>query len=157
MIKRVVGRGKKAARATLAGLANPRRTVRDLKTLVSRRATNKERERAYLRWFASYEKQASDIQAQKKAIRQFKNKPLISIIVPFYNTPEPYFRACIQSVIDQSYTNWELCVADDASTTPAIEVVKEFAKKHPNIKWTRLETNQHIAASSNEALKLAKR
>lgn len=156
MVRRVLKKSNRVVRLTLAGAAHPRRTVANLKASVVRRGIHRNRENEYLQWFKKYERQANDIAAQQEAIAAFKYKPLISIILPIYNTPEPFLRACIQSVISQSYTNWELCVADDASTTPIIETVKDLAKKHPNIKWTRLQTNRHIAASSNEALKLAK-
>lgn len=156
MVRRVLKKGKQVVRIALSGSVHPRRTAANLKASVVRRGIRRNRENEYLQWFEKYERQANDIVAQQEAITAFKRKPLISIILPIYNTPESFLRACIQSVINQSYTNWELCVADDASTTPIIETVKDLAQKHSNIKWTRLQTNRHIAASSNEALKLAK-
>ena len=53
---------------------------------------------------------------QKKEALSYE--PLISVVVPVYNVPERMLRACIDSVRKQTYSNWELCLADDASTLP---------------------------------------
>lgn len=142
---------KQAARIA----ANPRRSGQVFKAKLAQRQVNQSRARAYREWFRAYEPSARNFTEQKAAIKTFTDKPLVSIILPIYNTPEPYLRECIQSVLDQSYDNWELCVADDASTTDALAVVKEFAAKNKKIKWIKSPANQHIAGASNEALKLA--
>ena len=83
-------------------------------------------------------------------------QPKISIIMPVYNTPEIYLRSAIQSVIDQYYANWELCIADDASTKPHVtRVLDEFAASDKRIRVTRREENGHICKASNSALDLA--
>jgi glycosyltransferase involved in cell wall biosynthesis len=76
--------------------------------------------------------------------------------MPVYNTPERLLRGAIESVRAQLYANWELCVADDASTAPHIsEVLREFATLDSRIKVVRREVNGHIAAATNSALDLA--
>jgi len=86
----------------------------------------------------------------------FEYKPLISIILPVYNIEEKWLRKCIDSVIGQIYSNWELCVADDASTEQHIaKVLKEYAASDGRIKIVFRETNGHISAASNSALQLA--
>lgn len=157
MIINSAKKAKRATRKTLSALASPRNTKRNLILLKNQQKANKHRKEEYHSWFAKYESSLKrDIPNQKKASESFKHKPLISVVLPIYNTNTEYLKSCIQSVIDQSYEKWELCVADDASTTDILETVKEFAKTNKNIKWTRLSQNQHIAGSSNEALKLAK-
>ncbi|UYO53118.1 glycosyltransferase family 2 protein [Rhodopseudomonas palustris] len=89
-------------------------------------------------------------------ILQLDSKPLISVIMPVYETPEWVLREAIASVCNQLYPNWELCIADDASKAPHVEqVLRESAEADPRIKWIRRETNGHISAASNSALALA--
>jgi glycosyltransferase involved in cell wall biosynthesis len=97
-------------------------------------------------------KKSKDIE---KEIKSFKKKPLISIIMPVYNVDIKWLDLAIKSIEKQWYENWELCIADDASTK---EETKEYLKKikNPKIKIKFLEKNQGISGASNEALKLAK-
>ncbi len=83
-------------------------------------------------------------------------RPLISILVPVYNTPKPWLVRAIESVRDQIYPNWELCLADDASTAPHVaEILRDYAQRDARIKVVTRETNGHISAASNSALELA--
>ena len=83
-------------------------------------------------------------------------RPLVSVIVPTYNTPEAWLRRCIESVQEQVYPAWELCIADDASTDGRVsEVVLEYAKHDPRIKFVVREENGHISSASNTALEMA--
>jgi glycosyltransferase involved in cell wall biosynthesis len=85
-----------------------------------------------------------------------KNRPKISIIVPVYDPSPVYLQAAINSVIDQSYDNWELCLADDRSPNPQVKVALDRAAKNDKrIKVIFRETNGHISANSNSALSLA--
>lgn len=61
------------------------------------------------------------------------HNPLISILTPFKNT-EQYLTNCIESIINQSYTNWELLIVDDSSTDGSYNLVRSFAEKDPRIK-----------------------
>jgi glycosyltransferase involved in cell wall biosynthesis len=89
-------------------------------------------------------------------IEKLAHRPLISIIVPVYNTPEVYLRACIESVRAQSYPHWELCIADDASPQPHVRaVLEEYAQRDPRIRVAYRPKNGHISAASNSALALA--
>jgi GT2 family glycosyltransferase len=80
-----------------------------------------------------------------------------SVLVPLYNTPEKYLREMIQSVIDQTYTNWELCLADGSN--PEHDYVEkvccEYAQKDPRIIYHRLEENKGISENTNACAKLA--
>lgn len=83
-------------------------------------------------------------------------QPLVSIIMPTYNTPEQWLRRAIESVQEQIYPNWELCIADDASTAPHVRaVLSEYAARDSRIKIEFRTTNGHISAASNSALALA--
>lgn len=80
-------------------------------------------------------------------------EPLISVVMPVYNTPEKWLRKCIDSVIAQTYQNWELCIANDASTSRHVKaVLDEYARKEPRIRVVHRPVNGHISLSSNDAL-----
>jgi len=94
-------------------------------------------------------KQAGDYQA-------FKLQPTISIIVPTYNTKIRFLEACLDSVINQSYPNWELCIADDASPDAAVvQKIKQYAARDKRIKLVERKQNGHISLASNSAIKIA--
>lgn len=89
-------------------------------------------------------------------IRQWKDQPLISIIMPVYNPPMDLLREAIDSVTAQLYKNWELCIADDASTDPeVIAYLKGLTKQDQRFKVVLREKNGHISKASNSALELA--
>jgi GT2 family glycosyltransferase len=99
---------------------------------------------------------ATDRLAIAAHISHFKNDPLISILVPLYNTPEAFLRRCIESVREQTYSNWELCLADDASPSAHVaRIGAQYARNDSRIKFLRREVNGHIAAATNSALELA--
>lgn len=82
--------------------------------------------------------------------------PLISVLLPVYNTPEPWLRRCLESVITQAWPRWELCIADDASTDPrVVEVLDEYARRDRRVRIKRRTQNGHISRASNSALELA--
>lgn len=87
---------------------------------------------------------------------QFTHTPLISILTPTYNTPPNFLMDMIQSVINQTYTNWELCIADGGSKKANTKhVLKSFSKKDKRIKINFMEENLGISLNTNEALKSA--
>ncbi|HWL17252.1 MAG TPA: glycosyltransferase [Opitutus sp.] len=84
-------------------------------------------------------------------------RPLISVLMPTYNTPEVWLIKAIESVRAQIYPHWELCIADDASTSPHVRrVLEDYARRDERIKVTFREQNGHISAASNSALALAR-
>lgn len=83
-------------------------------------------------------------------------EPLISIVMPTYNTDKNMLIECIESIHKQTYTNWELCIADDASTNPeTIETLRQY-EKNKKIKIAYRTKNGHICQATNSALELAK-
>jgi GT2 family glycosyltransferase len=82
--------------------------------------------------------------------------PLISVLVPAYNTPEKYLRELLDSLRHQLYPRWELCIADDASPQPHVRrLLEEAAQSDPRIKPVFRAENGHIARATNSALDLA--
>jgi len=110
----------------------------------------------YDSWIIKNFPDALDIMVQKEDIKTFAYNPVISITVPTYNTPESFLRECINSVLTQSYENWELVLVDDASPDENVRrIIKEYAAKDSRIKYTFLKKNHHIAGATNEAIKIA--
>ncbi len=83
-----------------------------------------------------------------------KDKDLVSIVMPSYNTSK-YIKASIESVINQSYTNWELIIADDCSTDDTDEVIKPYLSDG-RIRYLKNNKNSGAAVSRNYALREAK-
>jgi len=83
-------------------------------------------------------------------------EPLISIIIPVYNTDKKYLKEMLDSVFSQTYKNYELCIADDASSnSQTVELIEEYNLKYDNVKVIYRKSNGHISEASNSALKLA--
>ena len=82
--------------------------------------------------------------------------PKISVVVPVFNTPAQFLREMIESVIAQIYPNWELCLADDASTEPHVrELLKQAQIRDARVKVVFRPTNGHIVEATNSALGIA--
>ncbi|MFZ2237825.1 MAG: glycosyltransferase, partial [Dokdonella sp.] len=90
-------------------------------------------------------------------VARMTETPLISIVMPVYNVEPRWLNAAVESVRTQFYPNWQLCIADDASTLPATREALDAieAVGDERIVVTRLESNQGIAGASNAALELA--
>lgn len=82
--------------------------------------------------------------------------PLLSIIMPVYNTEEAHLKAAIESVLQQTYPKWQLCIADDASTSPhVLPLLERYAAADPRICLASRDITGHISAASNCALSFA--
>jgi len=112
---------------------------------------------SYRRWARRYDRLgAQDLQAIGESSARLEYRPLISVLMPVYNTDERWLRAAIESIRNQHYPDWELCVADDASTDPKVgEVLRQFQSQDSRIKVVFRKVNGHISAASNSALELA--
>jgi glycosyltransferase involved in cell wall biosynthesis len=87
------------------------------------------------------------------SLESFVQQPLISIVVPVYNPDKQLLIDCIESVIHQSYPNWQLCLADDKSPLPHVrEVLEAYQATDKRIKAVFRPQNGHISAASNSAL-----
>ena len=110
---------------------------------------------------------SSSFPTQEEAKRQreekFQRMPKISILVPLYNTPENFLREMIESVTNQTYENWELCLADgsDKEHGMVAEIVKEYQKKEKDsgkedrILYLKLKKNEGISGNTNQCLAMA--
>lgn len=91
-----------------------------------------------------------------REVADFSFKPLISVIMPVYNTPEKWLKKAINSVIAQIYDNWELCIVDDGSTDTTVRQTLQEYQSHPNIHIKYRQSNGHISQASNDAVAMAK-
>jgi glycosyltransferase involved in cell wall biosynthesis len=111
---------------------------------------------SYQRWIDKHEPNPDELAADQEEAQSFTYQPLISIVMPVYNVDEVWLRAAIESVRNQTYGRWELCIADDASTKPHIKtVLTEYADRDKRIRVVFLEDNQGISGASDAALNLA--
>ena len=111
----------------------------------------------YLEWLERFAALTPESRAHlRHKILQLERRPLISILLPIYNSDLEFLRRAITSVQRQIYENWELCVADDASTDPLIRpFLEDLTRAGHRIKVIFREQNGHISACSNSALSLA--
>lgn len=87
---------------------------------------------------------------------QFAEMPLISIVIPAYNTPAVFLKELLASIQAQTYSNWELCLADASTKTQVKRIVGKYAKKDSRIRYIRLEENRGISENTNAAMEQAK-
>lgn len=93
---------------------------------------------------------------KKQRAEKLEYEPCISIIVPTYKTPEKFLKEMIDSVRNQSYENWELCIGDGSVTEDTVKnVVESYQKKDKRIKMLCLSENLGIAGNTNAALSIA--
>ena len=111
-------------------------------------------EKPYAEWFTENLPSREELDQQRKTV--FDKQPKISIIVPTYRTPEVFLREMIDSVVNQTYGNWELCIADGSEGDSVVEaILEDDTKKDSRIKYRLLEKNLGIADNTNAALELA--
>ena len=79
----------------------------------------------------------------------FSYAPLISIVVPAYETPETYLRELLDTVLGQSYQNLELCIADGSTTDRVERAAAEYGAKDSRIRYQRLTKNGGISENTN--------
>ncbi len=97
--------------------------------------------------------------AERAAV--FSRMPLFSILVPLFNTPENYLKDMLDSVIGQTYENWELCLADGSDEAHAYvgDIVRQYRERDESyakrIKYRKLEKNGGISANTNACLEMA--
>lgn len=112
---------------------------------------------SYARWIRLYDTLTPEsLTVMRTEAKALPRKPLISVVMPVYNTPEKLLREAIESVQAQVYPHWEFCIADDASTAPHVRrILKEYARADRRIKVVFRGENGHISRASNSALELA--
>ena len=111
----------------------------------------------YARWISMYDTLDDAARDRLRAqLAVLTDPPLISVILPTYNTPRHFLNEAIDSVRTQIYPNWELCIVDDCSTDPELApAMEQLAASDERITFVRREENGHISAASNTGLAMA--
>lgn len=108
-------------------------------------------EQRYNQWIQNNTLTQEQLEVQKN--KKFDYEPLISIVTPLYNTPKEFFIDYIDSIKNQTYSNWEVCLVDASSEE--LEYIKDIVENDEKIKYRKLEKNNGISENSNEAIKMA--
>lgn len=95
-------------------------------------------------------------QQEKEEKQEFAYQPLISIVVPVYNVKREQLEDCIQSVLNQTYSNIQLCLSDDCSTMPEVKEVLKKYEENEKVSVHYRKKNGHISENSNSAIALVK-
>lgn len=112
---------------------------------------DREEQESFMSWIKENEPNKEELEIQRKT--KFEYEPKISIIVPMYNTKERYFKELVESVINQTYSNWELCLAD--GSIEKLDFVYDIIQNESRIKYKILDENKGISGNSNAAIELA--
>ncbi len=110
----------------------------------------------YTVWISKYGNlSAEQVSLIEEEIVAWQDAPKIAILMPVYNPEQASLENAIQSVLNQYYTNFELCIADDASTEPYVrQILQTASQQDRRIKIVFREQNGHISEASNSALAL---
>ncbi len=111
----------------------------------------------YAQWIAQNEPANASYAGLKVSALTWHTQPLVSIIMPTYNSPLNFLAQAIDSVKAQVYPHWQLCIADDASSDKRVQAfLEDAATKDSRISVVLRAQNGHISESSNSALAIAK-
>lgn len=108
----------------------------------------------YGEWYDLTKPSQEELEAQKK--ESFDYMPKLSIVIPAFKTPEKYLKEMLDSILEQTYSKWELCIADGSPQGEGIErILKRYAAKDRRIRYVILGENKGIAGNTNAALDMA--
>ena len=130
------------------------RTIKKIfvKLFKTDKKNNKSEEELYKIWIAQNEPNDKELGKQRKT--KFGYEPKISIVVPMHNTNEQFFLDLLNSLLNQTYKNWELCLAD-GSEKQNENIYAVCMANSKNVKYKFLEENNGISENTNEAIKMA--
>ncbi len=97
----------------------------------------------------------TDEELEKQRNTKFQYEPLISIVIPIYNTPLNFLKELIESIEAQTYSNWQLCLADGSDTNNLEQYVKEYSNDDKRVKYRLLGYNDGISKNTNGAIEIA--
>lgn len=111
----------------------------------------------YAPWFEHHKASEEELRRQEKQAKKFAYCPCISIVVPTFCTPENFLTEMLDSVHNQSYSNWQLCVADASPDEEVKRLIEDYIqeKQENRIVYKHLEKNLGIAQNTNAGLEIA--
>lgn len=109
---------------------------------------------AYNEWFLKNRTDHQKLDSQRNM--KLSYSPLISVVVPTYNTPANYLKEMIDSVLAQTYSNWELCIADASTASETKNILHQYESSNERIRVNWLENNLGIAGNTDKAFEISK-
>ncbi len=111
---------------------------------------------AYRVWVDTHTPSPEELEEMRRDAEEWQDPPLVSVVMPVYKTPPAFLEKAIESVKNQAYPFWELCIADDGSGDPGLErLLSKYAENDEKIKVRFLPRNGGISFASNAALEMA--
>lgn len=98
---------------------------------------------------------ASSYVLKRQRQHKFSYSPKISVVIPLYNTPLKYLKEILESLLNQSYGNLEVCLADGSSEDNVEKFIKRRYGRNPKIRYQRLKKNLGISENTNAAIEMA--
>lgn len=112
--------------------------------------------RRYNAWMTRRVPSGADLYRERRAVTQLRARPLVSIVMPIYNTPPEMLSRMLSCITQQTYPHWELCVVDDGSAEPWIaRHLSRLASSDRRVRFHRSEHNGGIAAATNRGVAMA--
>lgn len=114
----------------------------------------KNRPMEYGKWLTAHLPTETELQKQRQT--RFPRMPKISIVVPLYKTIPEYLDQLVQSILAQTYGNWELCLSDGSGeSSPLTEQLKRYMAQDPRIRVVFQKSQLHISENTNAAIRIA--
>ena len=108
----------------------------------------------YPEWVSLTKTTEEELAQQRETV--FDYMPKLSVVIPAYKTPERFLSAMLDSLLAQTYTNWEVCVADGSPRGEGVErVLKRYAMKDERFRYVILGENKGISGNTNAAIEMA--
>lgn len=108
----------------------------------------------YPEWVSLTKTTEEELAQQREIV--FDYMPKLSVVIPAYKTPERFLSAMLDSLLAQTYTNWEVCVADGSPKGESVErVLKRYAMKDERFRYVILGENKGISGNTNAAIEMA--
>ena len=105
-------------------------------------------------WYEAYIPDETALEKQRK--HPFAYAPKISVVVPAYRTPSVFLKQMLESVLAQTYANWELCIANGSPEDKEMcQILDGYQTQDPRIRWQPLKANLGIAENTNAAFEMA--
>lgn len=114
-------------------------------------------ERSYERWIQQFDTLSGSHRTElRQRVAALADPPLVSVLLPVYDPPEPFLRRALDSVLNQIYSNWELCIVDDCSQGESVaKILDEYAARDTRVRIVRHNENRNISGALNTALAMA--
>ncbi len=108
---------------------------------------------AYTDCYQRYMPTEEELKTQRET--KLAYEPLVSVVIPAYETPEKYLQELLDSLQEQTYTNWELCLADGSKSDAVAQKAEEYGSKDARIRYQKLDKNGGISENTNGGFAMA--